>query len=72
MARPRRVETGAEDELLGTDDAARLCGVKPPTLAGWRLRPGGPPFMRLTQRCVRYRRSDVLDWLGSRLVSQAS
>jgi hypothetical protein len=70
--RTRRTEVGTEDDLLGTAAAARVCGVKPMTLASWRLKGYGPAFLRLTKRCVRYRRSELLDWLGTRLVRRAS
>lgn len=50
-------------ELLTTDDlAAELC-MHPVTLAQWRLIAGkGPTFVKLGG-AVRYRRSDVREWL---------
>lgn len=57
------------DELLEcTDLVARLLGVKPRTLEGWRRRGCGPPFIRLSGRVIRYNRADLERWLNERRV----
>lgn len=53
--------------LLTTADAARLLGYSPRALEGWRLRGGGPCFVRISARSVRYRRSDLDAWIEERL-----
>lgn len=48
------------DLHLPESAAAHLLGVTPRTLQAWRLRGGGPPFVRISLRCVRYRRRDLI------------
>jgi predicted DNA-binding transcriptional regulator AlpA len=55
--------------LLDQRELAALVGVGLHTLETWRHRKIGPPFLRLSHSCVRYRFSDVERWLASRLVS---
>lgn len=50
------------DDLLTTREAAALIHVSPRTLEGWRLRGGGPAFLRVGKRLVRYAAGDVLTW----------
>jgi hypothetical protein len=52
--------------LLTTPEAARLLMFKPKTLEELRRRGGGPPFVRLSRRAVRYRLSDLNAWLATR------
>jgi hypothetical protein len=61
----------ADDEaLLNEQEVAALLGVKPSTLASWRCRGGGPPFLRVgqgrTKPAVRYKKQDVVNWADSR------
>ena len=52
--------------LLDTKKTAQLLGLSPKTLMNYRCIGGGPPFIRITVRCIRYRKKDLLDWLASR------
>ncbi len=54
------------DILLPTADAAGLLSVSERTLESFRLRGGGPPFILIGRRAVRYRRGDLLAWIDSR------
>lgn len=51
------------DEAIDTPSVSRLTGVPVCTLATWRCRGGGPPFLKLGS-AVRYRRRTVLRWLA--------
>ena len=54
------------DELLTNDDLADLLGVHRSTTAQWRPIAGqGPRFVKVGAS-VRYRRSDVEQWLEDR------
>ncbi len=55
------------DSLLVTSEAAFLMGLSHRTLEALRLRGGGPPFVKVTSRAVRYRRRDVLEWIEQRI-----
>ena len=50
------------DALLRPPEAAQLLSVTTSTLDAWRLRGQGPRFVRVSRRCVRYRRRDLLEW----------
>jgi predicted DNA-binding transcriptional regulator AlpA len=67
----RRVDSllaveGEDDDLLTTRELADWFGVSPqwPELA--RHYKWGPPYIKLGPRQVRYRRTDVMEWLRSR------
>lgn len=52
--------------LLYTAEAAYVLGLSPRTLESMRLRGGGPPYIAVTSKAVRYRRGDLEDWIASR------
>jgi predicted DNA-binding transcriptional regulator AlpA len=54
-------------ELLTQNALAAELGMKPESLADWRHRGKGPRYVKLGQ-LVRYRRSDVEDWLDHQTV----
>ena len=53
-----------DDALLITAEAARLLNLSPRTLEGMRCRGGGPPFIKLSARAIRYRLGDIHEWLA--------
>lgn len=53
------------ERLLSQDDVAELLAIAPRSLESWRLRGGGPRYVRVG-RLVRYRHTDVSDWLAAR------
>lgn len=54
------------DEYLMTEkEVCEMLGLKPRTLQSWRLFGRGPQFVRLSDRIIRYRMSDVEDWIAS-------
>lgn len=52
-----------EQQLMTTRELAAKLGVTPNTLAIWRFRGMGPKWVRLGTRIVRYRPSDVDEFL---------
>jgi len=54
--------------LLGAAAAAEHLGVKPQTLRAWRLRGGGPAYVRLSGPTgrVAYRLADLDAWIAAR------
>ncbi len=46
-------------ELLTEEQAAKFLKVTPNTFKNWRHRGGGPVFVRLGKRLIRYRQSDL-------------
>ena len=50
-------------QMLTTEEAASILGIKPATLIAWRFYDRHPlPFAKIG-RCVRYRYSDVIDFI---------
>jgi predicted DNA-binding transcriptional regulator AlpA len=63
------------DELLDNEQTAALLGIKPNTLEIWRYKGRGPAFLKLgdtPQAPVRYRRSEVTEWLARRSFASTS
>ena len=50
--------------LLDTEQVAAILRVQSNTLAQWRVKGGGPAFLKIG-RCVRYRASDVETWIDA-------
>jgi predicted DNA-binding transcriptional regulator AlpA len=59
-------QCGDDDELLDTRQLANLLHVSTAWVEIARHEGNGPPFVRLTPRCVRYRRGEVRRWLIER------
>ena len=55
-----------DEPLMRQEDAARMLGLTPRALEAWRHKGDGPKFIRISHRCVRYRRSDLLKWIAER------
>ncbi|MBI1236323.1 MAG: helix-turn-helix domain-containing protein [Alphaproteobacteria bacterium] len=51
-----------ERQLLSETQAAKYLAVSPRTLRNWRTRGGGPKFIKVSNRCIRYSVHDLLDW----------
>lgn len=55
------------DAMMKPEDAAKFIGVHPKTLSRWRIAgAGGPPWVRLSERIIRYRASDLSAWLNAK------
>ena len=58
--------------LIGQKEAAKFLDLKPRTLEVWRHLGDGPPFVRVSARCVRYRRQDLERWVAERVRTSTS
>lgn len=69
-----RDTTWAEDpeQLLTERQAGDLLGLTPRALQAWRYRGGGPKFVRISSRAVRYRRRDLMEWVEERVRNSTS
>jgi predicted DNA-binding transcriptional regulator AlpA len=56
------------ERVLNTLEAATFCGLRPKTLESMRLSLRGPKFVRLSRRAIRYRISDLREWLDRQTV----
>lgn len=64
-AHTRQNTASTDKPFLGTAEAADYLGLKRCTLEAWRCRGGGPRFAKFG-RAVRYRLTDLDDWIESR------
>ena len=68
----RAYESDYFSQLINEKEAALFLGYTIRALQNWRLRGGGPRFVKVSARSIRYRRSDLNDWIESKLVSSTS
>ncbi|MBT3788618.1 MAG: helix-turn-helix domain-containing protein [Alphaproteobacteria bacterium] len=54
------------ESLLNEVQAAEILNISIRTLQAWRRLAAGPQFIRLSARAIRYRHSDVDEWLKAR------
>ena len=71
-AQPANAERNYLEALINESEAAEFLRFAPRTLQNWRVRGGGPKFVRHRARTVRYRRKDLIAWLEERLVCNTS
>jgi predicted DNA-binding transcriptional regulator AlpA len=60
------------DRLMNEHEAAEVLCYSVRALQNWRSRGGGPKFIKVSARSVRYRRRDLLDWIEARTVANTS
>ena len=60
------------DCMINEKVAAKFLGYSNRALQNWRVRGGGPKFVRVSSRSVRYRRRDLIGWAEARLVTSTS
>lgn len=62
----------ALDRLITEREAAAFLGYSNRSLQNWRLRGGGPLFVRVSKRSIRYRLRDLIAWSEDRLRASTS
>ena len=60
------------DRLINEQEAAKFMNYSVRALQNWRVRGGGPPYIRISSRSIRYRRRDVIAWTEGRLERNTS
>jgi len=70
------IQTAQIDESViiqyGEKKAAALLGLSPKTLQKYRIAGGGPKYVYVSKRCIRYRLCDLKAWQESRLRESTS
>jgi len=66
-----RAATDAQ-EMFSTPELAKWLGVSEQFLEIGRLQGYGPPFVRIAPKMIRYRRVDLVKWLGERVHKRTS
>ncbi|MFN4275745.1 MAG: helix-turn-helix transcriptional regulator [Ferrovibrio sp.] len=62
----------ALERLLTPEQVSELTGLAEQTLARYRVSGGGPAFIRISARCIRYRESDLRAWIEAKAVLSTS
>lgn len=62
----------ATDNLMTTKEAAAYLQLSPSLLNKLRLTGGGPVFVRLAGRAIRYRRVDLDAWIAASAMASTS
>ncbi|MCC3305534.1 helix-turn-helix transcriptional regulator [Sneathiella sp. HT1-7] len=60
------------DGLINEKQAAEYLGYTVRALQNWRVRGGGPKFVRISPRSIRYRLRDLDAWIDERTVASTS
>lgn len=58
--------------LVNEREAASILCYSVRALQNWRHRGGGPKYVKVSSRSVRYRRVDLQKWIDDRIVSNTS
>jgi excisionase family DNA binding protein len=59
-------------QLLSTKEAAKMLLVSPRTIQDWRVKGGGPAYVRISGNRVVYRLADLEDWIEARVFQSTS
>ena len=60
------------DILLNESQAAQFLGFSQRALQAWRCRGGGPEFIKVSARAIRYSRRSLIAWIDDRRRSSTS
>ncbi len=58
--------------LIDESESADFLDLTPRSMQAMRQRGGGPRFIRISARCIRYRRIDLKAWADARMRSSTS
>ncbi len=72
QAREPGFDSGYWHELIPETEAADFLNVTPRSLQSWRQRGDGPPFFRISARCIKYTRFRCKAWYDARMRSSTS
>lgn len=70
--KPDTYNRPSSESLIDEEEASAFLGHSVRTLQKWRVRGGGPRFVRISRRSIRYRRSDLLAWIEARVCANTS
>ncbi len=67
MSQLPRIPLTGDERVLSDFECAELLGIARESLLSMRRRGEGPPYCRVSKGIVRYLRSQVIEWLASRV-----
>jgi|GEM_PF-3296534 len=59
-------------QLLTETEAADVLGVSPRTLSNWRCRGGGPDYVKMGSKAIRYRLNALNEFIDERTQNNTS
>tara|TARA_R110000868_G_scaffold37022_2_gene130969 strand:- start:65 stop:307 length:243 start_codon:yes stop_codon:yes gene_type:complete len=60
------------DRLMNEHEAAEFLSYTTRALQNWRVRGGGPNYIKVSARSIRYRRRDLIAWVDERTYSNST
>lgn len=60
------------DRLMNEHEAAEFLSYSVRALQNWRVRGGGPKYVKVSARSIRYRRRDLIAWVDARTFSNST
>jgi predicted DNA-binding transcriptional regulator AlpA len=61
----------SDESMMRAEEVARFLNTSVRTLDGWRRQGVGPPWVKLSQRAVRYEARALADWVATRSPANA-
>jgi len=61
-----------DDALLTEEQTAAFIGVTRRAMQAWRLSGKGPQYVKISSRCIRYRKRELVTWSEKRLQTSTS
>lgn len=58
--------------MVAEKEAADFLGYSVRALQNWRVRGGGPRFVKVSSRSIRYRMRDLIEWAESKVIAHTS
>ncbi len=65
-------DPGYWHSLISETEAGDFLDLTPRSMQAMRQKGGGPQFIRISARCIRYRRFDLKAWADARIRSSTS
>jgi predicted DNA-binding transcriptional regulator AlpA len=72
MNQEKEAEKNRENELWNQKQLSQVLGISHKTAESWRSKGEGPPYIKLSARCVRYLAKDVFKYLEHQKVATAN
>ena len=60
------------DRLMNENEAAEFLSYTTRALQNWRVRGGGPHYIKVSARSIRYRKRDLIAWVEERTYSNST
>jgi predicted DNA-binding transcriptional regulator AlpA len=66
------IDQDLQNRLMNEREAAAYLCYTVRALQNWRVRGGGPKFIKVSSRSIRYTRHDLNEWIEARKISNTA